>query len=282
MKIYKIGIITLLTVVMTTLAHSQTVAQLQAQITALQKQVNLLTSNPAQITALQKQVNLIATNPVLALGPFVTLDPNPEVGVVGPNITFHGANIHVVSGSGSTTDNGNPTGLGNLIVGYNENPATSTLPDPNTSLGPNPLVLGDRSGSNNLVIGRWNRFNRLSFGGLVAGENNTIAGEGATVVGGARNTASGQDAAILAGYDNISSSPQSAIVGGNQNRALVYQSSILGGVFNVTNGPCTAIVGGATNVCGGSEGTLLGGHDQNVYLNESIWPTPTTWTTQYP
>ena len=60
---------------------------------------------------------------MFALNSFVTVDPNPENGVIGPHITFKGANIHIVSGSGSTNDNGSPTGLGNLIIGYDENPA---------------------------------------------------------------------------------------------------------------------------------------------------------------
>jgi hypothetical protein len=64
----------------------------------------------------------------------VSVDPNSEDGVNGPNIIFKGANIHIV-GSGTTNDNGNPTGLGNLIIGYDEDP---------TSVGGNPLAAGDR------------------------------------------------------------------------------------------------------------------------------------------
>ena len=70
---------------------------------------------------------------ILALASFVSVDPNPENGVAGPNIVFTGANVHIVSGSGATTDNGNSTGLGNLIIGYDE-------VDPN-----NPLNPGDRA-----------------------------------------------------------------------------------------------------------------------------------------
>ena len=71
----------------------------------------------ATVSALQAQVAAIQSNHSLLLGPFVNVDPNPEVGVIGLHIIFSGANIHIVSGSGATNDHGNPTGLGNLIIG---------------------------------------------------------------------------------------------------------------------------------------------------------------------
>lgn len=76
----------------------------------------------ATVSALQAQVAAIQSNHSLLLGPFVNVDPNPEVGVIGLHIIFSGANIHIVSGSGATNDHGNPTGLGNLIIGYDEDP----------------------------------------------------------------------------------------------------------------------------------------------------------------
>jgi len=109
------------------------IAALQAQVAALQSAVSTLqTANTDQQneinslqtsnTALQNQ--LAHAKNVLALDPFVSVDPNPEIGVIGPNIIFSGANIHIVSGSGRTDDNGNPRGLGNLIIGYDDDPQT--------------------------------------------------------------------------------------------------------------------------------------------------------------
>ena len=96
------------------------VSTLQAGNSTLQNEIkSLQTSN----TKLQSQLVAVQSNHALLLGPFVTVDPNPEIGVIGPNITFTGANIHIVSGSGMTNDNGNPRGLGNLIIGYDEDPA---------------------------------------------------------------------------------------------------------------------------------------------------------------
>ena len=63
------------------------IATLQAQVAALQSQVN--TQN-AHITTLQSQLTtqqnqLTVARPVLALAPFVSVDPNPEINVTGPS-----------------------------------------------------------------------------------------------------------------------------------------------------------------------------------------------------
>jgi hypothetical protein len=213
------------------------VTSLQATVSALQGQVNKLqTSN----TGLQNQVNsLQASNTtlqnqlanaknVLALDPFVRVDPNPEIGVRGPNIIFSGANIHIVSGSGSTDDNGNRTGLGNLIIGYDEDPGS--LPG-----GP-PLKPGERGGSHNLDIGRGNRFTNLAFGGLVVGDLNTISNLGTSVSGGSGNTASGQFASVLGGANNTASGLNATVSGGNANTSNGASTSILGGLFNTAMG----------------------------------------------
>jgi len=63
-------------------------------------------------------------------------------------------------------------GLGSLIVGYNE-------------LG---NTLGDaRTGPHNVVLGQTN--SHTTFGGLLAGRNNTISGVFASVSGGEKNNA---------------------------------------------------------------------------------------------
>jgi hypothetical protein len=87
----------------------QQVQALQAQVDALAAQVNTLQSQQGQISSLIAQVNTLQTqlapikaNPVLALGPYVAVDPNPENGLAGPHVIFYGANLHIVSGSGQT------------------------------------------------------------------------------------------------------------------------------------------------------------------------------------
>jgi hypothetical protein len=172
----------------------------------------------------QQPANIVGCGPIqsLLLGPFVNVDRNPEVGVIRPNIVFSGANIHIVSGSGRTDDNGNATGLGNLIIGYDEDPGLplpgdSTLGLPTimqTSGFPSSIKPGDRGGSHNLVNGGGNRFTKAAFGGLVAGERNTIdrfrasvsgnfpatpAVSSVTISGGIRNSANGLFASVSGG-----------------------------------------------------------------------------------
>jgi hypothetical protein len=117
---------------------------------------------------------------------YVLINPDVMNGVKGPHIIFKGVNVHVQSGSGSTADT--TTGLGNLIVGYNE---------------PDPLVgLTLRNGSHNLVGGRMNYFS--SFGGAVFGMNNRISGQHAAILGGGQNTASGLNSTVYGGQLNQS------------------------------------------------------------------------------
>ena len=104
----------------------------------------------------------------------------------GNEITISGANLHINSATGST--DGSVNGLGNLIVGYNEERGSGD----------------DRSGSHNIVVGT--RHNYSSFGGLVVGYSNTISGYYASVSGGQGNTASGITANVSGGYNNTASS----------------------------------------------------------------------------
>ena len=144
-------------------------SKLDQEVQALQAQVNALTS---QVNTLQTQLTSIKNNPVLALGPYVTVDTNTEQGLKGPHVIFYGANVHIVSGSGATVDN---TGLGNLVIGYNEDTFNPSVID------------AKRTGSHNLVLGPDNMF--IGSGGLVAGALTIIAGKYATVTGGECNGA---------------------------------------------------------------------------------------------
>jgi hypothetical protein len=125
-------------------------------------------------------------------------------GLAGPHWIIEGANVHVRSGSGSTDEScgSNPncpglTGLGNLVVGYNE-------PFRNPPAFP-------RTGSNNLIIGPENGY--TSFGGLVAGRQSRISGESSLVTGGASNQASGHGSSVSGGFGNVASGMGSSASG---------------------------------------------------------------------
>ena len=157
---------------------------LKAHVEALEKAVAIL---KAQVADLQARVSTIEANKALELGPFVSVDNRAvdDDGLNGPNIIFTGANIHILSGEGAT--DGTLNGLGNLIIGYDEEPAGG-------------LATGDRGGSHNVVIGQKHKFS--SFGGFVAGTNNIVSGAASSVAGGENNTASGAASVVIGGTGN--------------------------------------------------------------------------------
>src|ERR1019366_1607512 len=136
---------------------------LQAQVTALQ----------TQVSSLQSQLASANAQNAFALGQFVTVDTSNTInGLKPPHIFFTAVNLHVQDGSGFTDDNGGTlTGLGNLIIGYDELPESPPA--------------GFRSGPHNLVVGPQHIFS--SYGGFVAGESNSIERPSGSVSGGNSN-----------------------------------------------------------------------------------------------
>ncbi|MFC1889292.1 hypothetical protein ACFL4G_06005 [Thermodesulfobacteriota bacterium] len=173
---------------------------------------------------------------------------------VGNDIVFSGANVHIVNGT-DTTD-GAVNGLGNLIVGYNEEPD-----------------IPDRSGSHNIVVGI--KHNYSSYGGLVAGKENTISNAYASVCGGFQNVASGYIANVSGGYLNVAagdlfshvsggvantaSGNYSSVSGGRENIASGYGSSISGGHDNVASWQDASVSGGGYNTASGNTSSISGG-----------------------
>jgi len=119
----------------------------------------------------------------------------------GSSFIFSGMNVHVVSGSGAT--DGTPNGLGNLIVGYNENGSQNTT---KTNIG-----------SHNLVIGKNQTYS--SYGGFVAGASNKITAPFATITGGFNNTASGSYSSVGGGQLNTASGDFATVSGGLTRKA---------------------------------------------------------------
>jgi hypothetical protein len=228
------------------LLHAQTVQQLQAEITQLK-------TLQAQVTALQGQVAQLKASPVQQLAPFVYVDYNPENGVAAPNVVFHGANIHIVSGSGATDDhelsrgvppNGPlPSGRGNLIIGYNEMPTN--------------YVNGDRGGSHNVVMGMQNKFNTWAWSGFVNGQGNLIGQQESVILTGTGNTVSG--------HLNPNYGAYSVVITGGGNRVFDgLQSVIVGGAANDIEYIGDVILGGSNNGAGGVYDTVLGGYNNGV------------------
>ncbi|MFC1889972.1 hypothetical protein ACFL4G_09460 [Thermodesulfobacteriota bacterium] len=157
---------------------------------------------------------------------------------VGNDISFNGVNVHINNGTGFT---GGTNTLGNLIVGYNE-----------------PRGKGDvRSGSHNIVVG--DKQNYSSYGGLVAGYENTISNFYASVSGGTQNVASGMLASVSGGSINVAGEYGSSVSGGGGNTASGWYSSISGGMLNTASGGRSSVSGGANNVASGDDSHVSGG-----------------------
>lgn len=194
----------------------------------------------ARAAGLESQV--AALNAKLASVSVVTVDGQPTV-------RFSGVNVQVVSGSGETF--GAVNGRGNLIVGYNEN-------------------AGDvRTGSHNLVVG-WDH-TYSSYGGFVAGENNTVSGPSASVSGGELNKAAGSSSSVSGGFGNVASNSVASVSGGEFNTAAGGGSSVSGGSFNTASGVKSSVAGGDGNVAGGRSVSVAGGDAVTCSLGSQVF-----------
>ncbi|VAW48230.1 hypothetical protein MNBD_GAMMA03-1463 [hydrothermal vent metagenome] len=195
------------------------------------------------------------------------------IDVVGTDMKITGANLNILSGSGAT--DGAINGLGNLVVGYNE-----------------PIVGVEtlRSGSHNIIVGSEHSYS--NYGGLVAGQKNTISGSFSSVTGGESNKSIGERSSITGGTYNIARGLYSVVVGGGNstvidgNEAYADYSVVVGGYRNITGdgvdanigihsviiaghkndtkGDAAVVVGGLQNHANGSRGVVSGGRDNNA------------------
>jgi hypothetical protein len=193
-----------------------------------------------------------------------------------PTIKFSGANMQVVSGAAKETE---INGLGNLIVGNDEEPAAQT-------------------GSNNLLLGTFKQ-SFTSYGGFLAGERNTVSAGSASVSGGDYNVASGvrssvsggqvnkadglvasvsggldneagkTDAWVGGGAENIASEDFASVAGGLLNTASGFEASVSGGSKNKASGERSTVSGGFTNTAQGEWSSVLGGEKNTATGNYS-------------
>jgi hypothetical protein len=162
-------------------ALTATLQSLQSQINDINnaKLANLTTRVEGLNTAVGDLNTKVDNSVVPNLKNYVEVKTGDMNGVRGPHLVFHHVNVHVQSGSNATADT--TSGLGNLIIGYNEQASPEQA----------------RLGAHNLVGGSQNGFS--SYGGLVFGFSNRITGTYASVAGGESNTASGVSSTVLGG-----------------------------------------------------------------------------------
>jgi hypothetical protein len=175
-----------------------------------------------------------------------------STGVGGkPTVQFSGVNVQLLNGSGSETT---LNGEGNLVIGY----------DPGA---------GPQTGSHNLVMGTIAQA-YTSYGGLLAGAENTISAPKASVLGGFHNAATGiesvvtggqlnlasaQDSQVGGGLGNTASGSESTVSGGADNFATSEASSVSGGQLNTASGISSSVSGGERNAATDTDGSILGG-----------------------
>ena len=172
---------------------------LQSALADQQAAIDVLT---ASVATLATQLSAIQNSSVMALASNLELiqvpDPN-QAGVEYLTAEFHGINIRIVNGQGSTAS---ANGLGNLTVGYNETDANAAevCSDGAQETQPNCVNFGGswarnhRSGSHNLIVGSGNAYSQ--YGGLLAGNRNAVTRAYATVSGGRDNLARGENAIV--------------------------------------------------------------------------------------
>jgi len=156
------------------------------------------------------------------------------------NIYITGANLHIRSGSGSTS--GTVNGLGNIIVGYNETRGTGD----------------NRTGSHNLILGT--RHNYSSYGGILAGYQNTISGIYASAIGGQQNTASGNYSSVSGAATSTASGINASVSGGTANTASGNYSSVCGGAMGQASGTYSSVSGGGYNQATTDYASVSGGY----------------------
>lgn len=173
----------------------------------------------------------------------------------GDLLTFSSMNVRIVNGQGAThTTNG----LGNLIVGYNEDHTGSACyPSADDCQYRGDEAEDARTGSHNLITGVDHSY--TAFGGLLAGRDNSIAGIFATVTGGAGNTASGGHASVSGGVINTASGRFSAVAGGQGNTVANHSASVAGGINNTAFGIGSSVAGGFDNTASETSSSVAGG-----------------------
>ncbi|TAH42698.1 MAG: hypothetical protein E6Q43_07130 [Dokdonella sp.] len=219
------------------------IAALQAAVAALQAndatQQATINAQAATIASLQSDLAAVQDNSVLDLDGLLTLVNDPATSQL--TARFSAVNVQVVNG---TNDTENTNGLGNLIVGYNEDAGIAAFcsngdyADETTCTSNGGIwAVNQRTGSHNLILGQANAYSR--YGGLVAGSFSIVNGIFASVSGGQRNMARGRYSSVSAGLINT---------------AIGDSSSVNGGYFNTTSGPYSSVSGGANR-------SATGGYD---------------------
>jgi hypothetical protein len=189
------------------------------------------------------------------------IDPNTGYDTV----RFESVNVQIVNGSGTT--DGETTGTGNLIIGYNELRETPGEP---VDCSDRWAACDYRGGSHMLVIGEGNNYTSDSHGGMVVGSWNETSAPFASISGGNANTASGHHSSVSGGGWGTASGEYASVSGGSQNRASGVAASASGGNTNTASGVLATVSGGLGNKASGANSSVSGG-DHRTAPGDDDW-----------
>ena len=226
----------------------------QARIAALERAVRAL---EAKVADLEKSNAFLSRH--------VRVSHDPMQGLNGPHIVFIGVNVHIQDGTGSTLSSG-PSGLGNLVIGYNEQRAA-----PAARTGAHNLVLGvsqGYSGIGGIVAGSHNDVTGV-FASVIGGSGNTARGTFSSVTGGSNNTASGEGASVSGGFDNTAAGRNASVSGGWLGSAGGQAATVSGGLYNHATGDASSVSGGNANTAEGGYASVSGGSNNTATGDES-------------
>lgn len=226
-------------------------SEVNANFAALVAKINQLENRIADLEG----NSVIALDGVLKLG---TYDADEQY----PTAIFEGVNLQVVSGLGTTHG---ANGAGNIIIGYNEDVASSPFfcsnptMDNQTDCENNGSIWDNNvhRGSHYLVLGKGNSFDNYS--GIVSGNNNVINGLYSSILGGDKNLVSNYNTVVVGGSLNVASGLNSVVSGGIENTASGDMASVTAGEENVASGAISSVTGGADNEASGIGSTVSGG-----------------------
>jgi len=225
-----------------------------------------------QQNAIAQLLSELDNNDAVKMGKlgYVKIETNEINALKGPHVIFEGVNVHVRDGSGQTRGNNNGeegyvmTGLGNIVVGYNELPV-------------NPFYLtgeefspADRLGFHNLIMGEQNR--NKGYGSIIQGYN-CIVGSNSAGISCDTSMINESWSVIISGNNNAINNYGSVIVGGQENKINSEYAVGVAGYSNIINGPRASTVGGSYNQANGENGSITGG---NSIILENIdgWSAP--------
>ena len=185
-------------------------------------------------TQVQMPTSAADQQTLIDLAQYVTVNQNGLNGK--PTVTFSGANVQIVNGTGSTSSS---NGKGNLIVGYDENNYQQ-----------------QQTGSHSVVIGVNNGW--TGYGDLVAGYNELAGASYATAIG-YYGSAQALGSVSLGGFQNRATGTYSVASGGYSSMAQAIYGTVLGGLGNQANGDYSVAVGGLSNRAGARYSVAAGG-----------------------